>query len=317
MGARHPTTIQLSLPTLAQRGGAVGPHRDGWGVAYVMGHDALVLKEPAPASSSNLARFVGNADFSTSMAIAHIRLATHGEKTLANTQPFARELQGRTHAFAHNGHLPSVFEAFTPKRFRPIGTTDSEQAFCELLDRLVPLWTDVEPPPLPLRIEAVAAFAHRLREHGVANFIYCDTDALFLHGHRRPKEQDNDPTVPGLYVLQRQCGVDRDSTRATTSEASPTERPLGGEPEAARLPPRGTLAKGSLESRQNDSGVVLHTPEAQHVTLAATVPLTSEAWRPLEPGELLVVHDGAVIDACYASRLRSRYTYASTSATAL
>ncbi len=41
----------------------------------------------------------------TRLLISHIRHATRGALSLANTQPFGREFGGRTHLFAHNGRL--------------------------------------------------------------------------------------------------------------------------------------------------------------------------------------------------------------------
>src|SRR6195952_5903664 len=67
--------------------------------------------------------------------IAHIRKATQGGVALENTHPFVRELWGRYWVFAHNGDL----KGFAPKlhaAFRPVGDTDSEQAFCWILQEL-------------------------------------------------------------------------------------------------------------------------------------------------------------------------------------
>lgn len=67
--------------------------------------------------------------------IAHIRKATQGEVRLENAHPFQRELWGRYWIFAHNGNL----KHFAPPlsgRFLPVGTTDSERAFCYILDTL-------------------------------------------------------------------------------------------------------------------------------------------------------------------------------------
>ena len=36
--------------------------------------------------------------------------------------------------------------------------------------------------------------------------------------------------------------------------------------------------------------------EDQAITLLASVPLTSEGWRPLAEGEVIVVKDGRVVD---------------------
>ena len=77
------------------------------------------------------------------MIVAHARRATRGTRSYQNAQPFIRELAGRVHLFAHNGDLPGIFQssAFRPNRFNPIGETDSERAFCVLLDRMASIWS--------------------------------------------------------------------------------------------------------------------------------------------------------------------------------
>jgi predicted glutamine amidotransferase len=54
---------------------------------------------------------------------------------LENTHPFARELWGSTWLFAHNGGLKDS-KALALDHYRPIGTTDSERAFCWMLGRI-------------------------------------------------------------------------------------------------------------------------------------------------------------------------------------
>ena len=53
----------------------------------------------------------------------------------ADTHPFAREFAGREYCFAHNGTLEG-FKSLALGRFHPLGQTDSEHAFCHLLDDL-------------------------------------------------------------------------------------------------------------------------------------------------------------------------------------
>ena len=77
--------------------------------------------------------------------IAHIRKATKGVVALENTHPFMRELWGRYWIFAHNGTL----EDFAPqlrRAFRPVGSTDSEHAFCCMLETLRHAFPAGEPP---------------------------------------------------------------------------------------------------------------------------------------------------------------------------
>ena len=93
--------------------------------------------------------------------------------SLANTQPFMRELRGCSHVFAHNGDLAGiqVSEVLMLGTHRPVGQTDSEHAFCALLERLRPLWKMSSPPTVEARLSLLAAFAADLRELGPANFL--------------------------------------------------------------------------------------------------------------------------------------------------
>ncbi|MEI8258522.1 MAG: class II glutamine amidotransferase, partial [Deltaproteobacteria bacterium] len=186
MSSRFPTTIRLSLEELARHGGGTGPHRDGWGVGLYQAGDAVVMREPEAAHGSQWVRFLQERPIPTQTAIAHIRRATQGEKLLRNTQPFSRELGGRLHLFAHNGMLPGIEgdARFPTKRFRTLGDTDSEHAFCALLDRLAPLWENGT-PSLEDQLRVFAGFAADARTLGPANFLYTDGDVIIAHGHKR------------------------------------------------------------------------------------------------------------------------------------
>ena len=257
MSARFPTTVHLSMDELARHGGGSGPHRDGWGIGFVHANDALVLREPVSAHTSDMVAFLQRQDPRSTSVIAHIRRATRGERELRNTQPFARELGGRMHLFAHNGMVHAIGEdrRFASKRFRPIGDTDSEQAFCALLERLAPLWEDGL-PSLDARIQVITGFAAELRELGPANFLYSDGDVVFAHGHRRRTDRGViEP--PGLHVLCRRCAAHADGVRIPGIEIEPRAE--------------------------------------QQVALVASVPLSSEGWTPLAEGELIVLRDGVVV----------------------
>lgn len=262
MSSLVPTSVGFSFNKLARHGGAEGPHRDGWGVAFYAGRDAYLLREPGAASESDLVRFIEHHGPPSDLVISHIRFATYGERALHNTQPFMRELGGRQHVFAHNGDLPGFRMAADGSTCHlPIGDTDSEQAYCELMGRIAHLWRDrTGPPPLDARLREFMRFARRLRERGSANLIYSDSDALFVHSHRRT-EPGAKRVLPGMFVLSRSC-----------EEAVPD---LSG------------------------SGVTLET-KRQALTLVASVPLTGEAWRPLGEGEVLVVRDGVIVEKSLA-----------------
>ncbi len=92
------------------------------------------------------------------------------------------------HLFAHNGGLEGIWDKKIVRSYscHPTGETDSEFAFCLLLERLAPLgWTTEGHPPLQNRLEAVSEVAEDLRAFGPANFLYSDGDVLFVHSHKR------------------------------------------------------------------------------------------------------------------------------------
>jgi glutamine amidotransferase len=257
LSSRLPTRTTFSLERFAQRGGVGGPI-DGWGIAFHEGHDVRLYKEPEPAADSAWLRFIQHRRLSSRLVLSHIRRATRGEVSLANTQPFVRELGGRVHVFAHNGRLDGIEDhAVGPRRFATVGDTDSELAFCILLERLSPLWSGGRVPSLEERRTVVARFAADMRRLGPANFLYTDGEALFAHGHRRI-QQNGTIAPPGLWHLSRECSVDMDALAQV--------------------------------------GVTIETDrQLQQITLLASVPLTNEPWRPLNEGELLVVANGRVL----------------------
>ena len=259
MSSRYPTTVGFSLETLARRGGHDGPHKDGWGVAYFEDNDVFLLRESSPAAESDLVRFMEKNGPPSNLVLSHIRLATQGAPALRNTQPFQRELAGRAHVFAHNGNMPGIEDKchLNSHRFTPVGDTDSELAFCDLMHRLGPLWdrADGKPPSVDARLEVVADFAASLRDLGSFNFVYSDGDTLFVHSHRR-KQADGEERPPGLHLLVRSSNE-----------------------QAVDL---------------TQSGVML-APLAQELVLIASVPLTDdEPWEPLEEGEVVALTKGLV-----------------------
>lgn len=257
MSAKFPTTVRLSLDELARHGGGTGPHGDGWGIAVLQEGDAFVIREPEAAHGSAWVRFFEERAMRCSTAIAHVRKATQGARALRNTQPFSRELGGRVHVFAHNGMLTGI-EAdprFVTRRFRRVGDTDSEQAFCALLERLAPLWEDGA-PTAEERVGVLAAFARELRTLGPANFLYADGDVVIAHGDRR-HHPGGEIRAPGLHLLCRSCRAAEDAA------------PL--------------------------AGVSLDRDARQDVVLVASVPLSEERWEPLGEGDLVVLRAGRAV----------------------
>lgn len=177
MECNVPTDIVFSFSGLRLRGGKTGPHADGWGLAFYDGRAARVFLDPSPAAESPLARFLSEHPIKTMLAVGHVRRKTRGPTAVANTHPFVRELWGRHWVFAHNGTLKRIRRR-PSGRYRPIGDTDSEHAFCALLDGLASRF-DAYPPRVKDLWQAVAEIGGDLGANGVFNFLLGDGRHLF------------------------------------------------------------------------------------------------------------------------------------------
>jgi len=199
----EPVHLSLSLERFSRHGGLEGPHGDGWGFAWYEGPDAQLIREASACAHSETAHWLKDRHRPSSLFLAHIRHATQGELALRNTQPFQREAAGRMHLFAHNGDLDGAVhnaKRFPTGHYSPIGETDSERAFCVLMNRINTVWQDGPPDP-EVRLAVVADFAARMRQLGPANFLYSDGELLFAHSHQR-RQADGTISAPGLYLLE-------------------------------------------------------------------------------------------------------------------
>jgi len=178
MVSRVPTDLTFSCTGLALRGGQTGPHADGWGVALYEGRFARTFLESHPAFSSPLARFVRENPILTPLAVAHIRKMTRGQAAIQNTHPFVRVFDGRHLVFAHNGTLPHVRDR--PLRFdSPIGDTDSEHAFCVILDAMRARFGSRYPEDPHDVGSFLFEVANDLGSDGVFNFLLADGHYLY------------------------------------------------------------------------------------------------------------------------------------------
>ena len=179
MNCNVPTDIRFSFSGLIQRGGRTGPHRDGWGIAFYEGRGCRTFHDPLPSCESKIAELVRTHRVKSLNVICHIRKATNGRVCLENTHPFTRELWGRSWAFAHNGRLKGVKD-WPLSFYKPIGTTDSEHAFCWMLDQIRRRY------PAPPKSEAallrlVRELAAKLNTCGTFNMLLCDSRHLYCH----------------------------------------------------------------------------------------------------------------------------------------
>ena len=177
MSANVPTDICFSFTGLMRRGGETGPHVDGWGITFYDGKGCRSFKDSLPANESAIARLVQNYPIKSCSVISHIRQANVGVVALENTHPFTRELWGREWTFAHNGQLEDS-ETLNTGFYQPIGSTDSERAFCWLLRQLGQRFGGQRPNCTAL-FEVLVSCCNELRQHGVFNALLTDGEYVF------------------------------------------------------------------------------------------------------------------------------------------
>jgi predicted glutamine amidotransferase len=179
MNCNVPTDICFSFRGFHQRAGVTGDHADGFGIAFFEGAGCRVFIDGQAAVDSPIASLVAEYPIRSMNVIAHIRKATKGEVALVNTHPFVRELWGRYWIFAHNGDLEN-FSPETCDPYRPVGTTDSEAAFCLMLRELRARFPEGEPPLAELQA-ALRELSAGLSAHGTFNYMLSNGEYLFAH----------------------------------------------------------------------------------------------------------------------------------------
>ena len=233
MNCNAPADVTFSFRGFAQRGGNTDQHADGWGIAFFEGLKREVGGDSAaddrglrhfvdhqPACSSPVAELISHYPIKSRNVISHIRKATQGRVALENCHPFVRELWGRYWVFAHNGDL----KEFHPRlhgSFRPVGTTDSERAFCWIMQEMAKSHAGV-PSIHELSITLRELAAH-IASHGTFNFLLSNGQALWAHASTKPDS-------PGLYYVERKHPFahatlsDEDVSVNFAEHTSPTDR---------------------------------------------------------------------------------------------
>jgi glutamine amidotransferase len=245
MNCNVPTDICFSFEGFAARGGKTDHHSDGWGISFFEGKGCRTFLDAKPSIDSPVADFVCNYPIHSTHVIAHIRKATKGKVALENCHPFRRELWGKYWVFAHNGDLPD----FHPPEngfFQPVGNTDSETAFCSILNNLRAHFPETEPTLAEL-YPILQKITGEIASEGIFNYLLSNGNDFFAHCSTK------------LCYIIRQAPfaaahlIDQDMTVDFSELTTPSDR----------------------------------------VAIIATTPLTdNEVWTQIEPGELLVFHDG-------------------------
>ncbi|MGE5183897.1 MAG: class II glutamine amidotransferase [Acidobacteriota bacterium] len=232
---------------------------DGWGLGYYPAGEpsAAILKEPAPPAGSMRSQLARAFDQSTSsLFVLHIRHATWGTLSDANTQPFSRTWGRRDWLIGHAGSLDRKLPE-TVGPFEPVGSTDTEQMFCELLNRCIDReWKSIA----DLDLDVVVGWLGEWNELGGMTLCLTDGRDLLVHADRR-----GDP----LWIGQL---------------APPYNTIAFGDGDLEI-----DLTRRGAKSRK---GVIACTEQLQPRDGDAARALQ---WRQLPPGQLMVIREGAIV----------------------
>lgn len=207
LNANVPVAATFSFSGLSARGGLTGEHADGWGLAFHEADGARVFTDTARACESPLAEFLCRHPIRARTVLAHVRKATQGEVRLANCHPFQREWLGRSWLFCHNGNLVD-FRPPLDGSHLPVGGTDSEWAFCWLLQQLrqrfggqaSPGWAELAP--------VLAELTEVIARHGTFNMLLSDGQALYAHASTRLVWLQREHPFQHARLVDRDLAID-------------------------------------------------------------------------------------------------------------
>ncbi len=133
---RHLPILPFHFGAFSQRAGITSDHSDGFGIAFFEDKACRLFVDNQSAVESPIAELIRNYPIKSRNVIAHIRKATQGK---INSKIHIRLVVSCGDA---SGFLPImvIYMTLHPRlsgRFTPVGNTDSERAFCYLLDQLV------------------------------------------------------------------------------------------------------------------------------------------------------------------------------------
>ncbi|WP_032094001.1 MULTISPECIES: class II glutamine amidotransferase [Pasteurellaceae] len=178
MNCNTPTDIVFSFEGFRRRAGLTDCHSDGFGIAFFEGKGVRIFRDNHPGHSSPIADCVKQYNIKSLNVIAHIRKATQGDVNIENTHPFIREIWGENWVFAHNGNLntlPDMSESFC----QPIGSTDSETAFCYMAEQLKNRFR--KKPTEKQIFTAIQEISAELSSRGTFNFILSNGEWMIAH----------------------------------------------------------------------------------------------------------------------------------------
>jgi glutamine amidotransferase len=206
MNCNVPTDICFSFEGFSARGGNTDDHRDGWGITFFEGRGCRMFLDSKPSSNSPIAELVRHYPIHSTHVIAHIRKATQGKIALENCHPFRRELWGQYWVFAHNGDLPD-FQIPSGKFYQPVGDTDSERAFCLILETLRENFPKHK-PSLKLLYPVLRDITQTVAKKGVFNYLISNGESFFAHCSTHLNYLVRQAPFAAAHLIDRDLTVD-------------------------------------------------------------------------------------------------------------
>ena len=152
MNCAQKTSHSFDFSGFRLRGGKTDKHSHGFGVAFHQGNAVKTIIDASAAATSPIAELVSKCPMKTKNMISHIRYATcERRQCKTNAHPFQCKLWGTSVSFAHSGDVPKFsskgdnnpidFPLLGKARkndihYKPVGETDSELAFCAIMNAL-------------------------------------------------------------------------------------------------------------------------------------------------------------------------------------
>ncbi|MCX7679879.1 MAG: class II glutamine amidotransferase [Spirochaetes bacterium] len=167
VSSNNQVDINFSIQEFQLRGSS---NYHGYGFAFYKDGLLHIIKKPISLAEVDIQR--KEFSFKSKIIIGHVRLASCGSKAHHNTHPFGRDQW----SFAHNGTVMKI-KSYPLHSFKPEGDTDSEYAFCYLLEKIAKL------KELSEIYHALKSEAHTICQLGSFNFLLSDGTYLFAFGH--------------------------------------------------------------------------------------------------------------------------------------
>jgi transglutaminase-like putative cysteine protease/predicted glutamine amidotransferase len=237
---------------------------DGWGLGYYPSGEpsAAILKEPAPPQSSIRSQLaLAWEQVESNMFMLHIRRARWGVLSDANTQPFSRTWGRRDWLIGHAGSLderPETIDTLNATGpFEAVGSTDTEQMFCMLLNRFVERgWRTL----MEVDLTELHGWLTELNKSGELTLCLTDGRDMVVHADHRGV-----PLWVGLLVppYEKIAFGDNDLDVDLTKRGAKSRKGA-------------IICSEQLLARDGDAD-------------------KSIVWRQLAPGTLMVIREGAII----------------------